>query len=516
MMARMTSVRRNLVANLGGIGAAAALQVVFVPIYVHLMGIEAFGLVGFFMLMQAVVRIADLGLSTTVRREVSRRWAGPDRDDMADLVFTVEVGTWAVGLLLGLGIFFGATEIASRWIETASVARSTLVAAVAMMGAGVAAYWPINYYVAVMLGSPLQVRANAFRLVQSTVTHVGAVVVLLVVSRSILAYLAWQIAAGLLFSVVGRIMLWTSVNAGRRPKVRPLLLRQVWGFAAGMSGISIVGLILSQLDKIVVSHAVGLKLFGYYSLCAVVGGGLLIIITPIFDTFFPRLSASVAAKNDDLVSNEFDLGSQVMSALLLPVGLAIAIFPKEVLWVWTGDPEAARIGGVVVSFLVLGTVLNGLMNLPYALQLAMGTARLAFGLACLTLIVYFPLLVVGVTRAGIEGVAIAWLAANLTYVIVGIPLTHRVAAALDPVRWIVRDLGPALLACGVVVVAFRAVIPDGIPRLETGLALVGVVITGMTAAVLASSRLRPVVVAAAARQFHLVISRKRSRDGGRR
>mgnify|MGYP001572637190 FL=1 len=53
---------------------------------------------------------------------------------------------------------------------------------------------------------------------------------------------------------------------------------------------------LTQLDKVILSKMLTLKTFGYYILAGVVGNGLSgVLITPMFNTIFPRFSALVAA-----------------------------------------------------------------------------------------------------------------------------------------------------------------------------------------------------------------------------
>ena len=76
-------------------------------------------------------------------------------------------------------------------------------------------------------------------------------------------------------------------------------------------------------------------------------------------------------------------------------------------------------------FLICGTVLNGLMHLPYALQLAFGLVKIAFKISLLLTIVFIPTIITLTVKYGVIGAAIAWLALNVIYMIIGVPLTHR-------------------------------------------------------------------------------------------
>ncbi len=44
----------------------------FVPLYIKFIGIEAYGLIGLFFVMQALFAVMDMGLSATASREIAR------------------------------------------------------------------------------------------------------------------------------------------------------------------------------------------------------------------------------------------------------------------------------------------------------------------------------------------------------------------------------------------------------------------------------------------------------------
>ncbi|MEA2488303.1 MAG: hypothetical protein QOH21_95, partial [Acidobacteriota bacterium] len=72
------SLNRNVAANFAGNLTTAVMAVVFIPVYVHYLGIEAYGLVGFSATLTSILGIANVGLSTTLNREFARRSARPD------------------------------------------------------------------------------------------------------------------------------------------------------------------------------------------------------------------------------------------------------------------------------------------------------------------------------------------------------------------------------------------------------------------------------------------------------
>jgi O-antigen/teichoic acid export membrane protein len=50
----------------------AIITLIFTPIYVHYLGLEAYGLIGFLATLQASLGVLDLGLSQVLARELAR------------------------------------------------------------------------------------------------------------------------------------------------------------------------------------------------------------------------------------------------------------------------------------------------------------------------------------------------------------------------------------------------------------------------------------------------------------
>ena len=67
----MSNLRRNVIANYIGQLYSALAGIISVPAYAHYLGIEAFGVIGFYITLQAWFQALDLGLSTTLSRESS-------------------------------------------------------------------------------------------------------------------------------------------------------------------------------------------------------------------------------------------------------------------------------------------------------------------------------------------------------------------------------------------------------------------------------------------------------------
>ncbi|HDH07966.1 MAG TPA: polysaccharide biosynthesis protein, partial [Gammaproteobacteria bacterium] len=114
----MTSTKRNIIANFVGRGWSGVITLIFMPVYISLMGIEAYGLVGIYLSLFAVLFLLDLGLSTTLNRELAKLSARNENvQQMRNLVRTLELIYWVTAVLIGVCIVLLAPLITHYWIK---------------------------------------------------------------------------------------------------------------------------------------------------------------------------------------------------------------------------------------------------------------------------------------------------------------------------------------------------------------------------------------------------------------
>ena len=458
----MSRVKTNFFANLAGSGWTALVGLACTPLYIHFLGMEAYGLIGFYFMLQGVIQILDLGLSPTVNREMARYSVLPEKAGEArDFVRTLEVGYWAIGILVGCAVWYSAPYIATHWIKAGNISPLEVRRAVTIMGALTALQWPLTFYHGGLLGLQRQVLLNGITIATATLSGGGALLILWLVSPTVSAFFTWQIAVSVLQAAATTFALWHSLpGSGHAARIDPGITRGIWRFAAGMSGITVTALILTQLDKVILSKMLPLKTFGYYILAGMVANGLSgLLIAPMFNTIFPRFSSLVAAGDEKSLLEMYHGSTQVMAVMILPAAVFIVLFSPEIMLLWTGSQEIAIHTAPIVSILVAGTALNGLMNLPYALQLSHGWTRIGLAINSIFIVTLVPAIVLMTKRYGAAGAAAVWLGLNSVYMLIGVPLTHRRLLKGEAFRWFTRDAGIPLAGSVAIAGTARFIFP---------------------------------------------------------
>ena len=70
-MSGPVSLRRNIYFNYASQAYVALVGIAMVPLYLKYLGLEAYGLIGFFATAQAWIQLLDFGLSPTLGREAA-------------------------------------------------------------------------------------------------------------------------------------------------------------------------------------------------------------------------------------------------------------------------------------------------------------------------------------------------------------------------------------------------------------------------------------------------------------
>jgi O-antigen/teichoic acid export membrane protein len=484
-----SGLKLNLVANLTGSAWAMLVQLLCIPLYIKFFGIEGYGLVGFYLMLQAMLQVLDLGLSPTMNREMARYSVQPEKADEArDLVRTLEVGYWVIGILIGLALVTAAPWIAIHWIKASAMPIRDVREAVTLMGILAVFQWPMSFYQGGLTGLRKQVLFNLLRIISATATHGGALLALWLIDSSIHIFFLWLVATNAVMVTVWTVCFWKSLPKGTRPpQLQATLLRNVGHFAAGMSGIATFSLILGQADKLVLSRVLNLKFFGYYTIAGVFGTGLVLIVTSVFNTVFPQFSALVAKGDEEAVIRLYHKGTQLMLLLIVPLAAVLALFSVEVLQLWTRNPEVARNAGPIATVLVLAAAINALMFLPFTLQLAYGWTSLGLKITMFFTAVVVPAVWLMAKHYGAIGAAYVFLGLQVSNMLMGVPLTHRRLLPHEMGRWFLRDIAPPLAASVLVVGLARIFVSTPMKPLLT----LGVLVLVLFAALLAATSVAP-------------------------
>lgn len=419
----------------------------FIPLYINYLGIEAYGLIGLFVMLQAWLSLLDMGMTPSLGREMARLLGGSHTpESIRDLLRSIEIVALSMAIIIVGGMTISANWLAVSWVQADSLPIEGVTQAFVIMGFVAAVRFLEGIYRGSIVGLQRQVLFNVVNSTMATLRGLGSVGVLAWIENSIEAFFIWQglisIATLLILVLITYGILPHAERAGQFSLVA---LLSVWKFAGGMVGITFLALLLTQIDKILLSKMLTLSEYGYYALAAIVAGALFMVITPITQALYPRFCELYARNEHMALADTYHKGAQLVSLCAGSVAIVTILFAESLLRLWTQDPELAHRTATLLSLLMLGNLLNGIMHIPYMMQLAHGLTSIAVRVNIVAVAVVVPAIAVVTPRFGAEGAAWVWVCLNAGYVVIGIHLMYRRILETEKWRWYTQDVFKPLL-----------------------------------------------------------------------
>jgi O-antigen/teichoic acid export membrane protein len=464
----------------------------FVPVYIKFLGIEAYGLIGIFAILQAWLTLLDLGMTPALSREMARFTAGAhNAESIRDLLRSLEIIGFAIAAAIVLGIVACSSWLASSWLRSEHLPADAIAHALAAMGVVTALRFIENIYSSSVAGLQRQVLLNGVTSIMATARGLGAIAILAWVSRTIEAFFAWQCLISLItIPVLAGLVYGRLPPSTRTARFSLPALLGVWRFAAGMLLITVLALLLTQVDKILLSRLLPLKDFAYYTLAGVIANTLYMLAAPISVAFYPRFTELVTRKDDLALRQVYHQAAQLVTVIVGSAAIVAIVFGKRLLMLWSADAGLTQHVAPLLGIMTGGTLLNALMGMPYEIQLAHRWTTLTITVNIIAVALLIPAIFWIAPRYGAIGAAWVWVILNGGYLIFVAYFMHRRILKKEKWRWYSSDLAIPLLAAIVSALVCRSIIPANLGRFSEFLALLVGALAVLMAAAFAASVVR--------------------------
>jgi len=462
------------------------------PIYLRVLGAEAFGVLGFFFSLQAALLVLDGGVALLVTRLVAQRKDDPAGRATANLVYGLARLSWYLAAaIIGL-VALSAGSLAQLWLNLDQLRPAYVAQALILAGVAIGARWPLGLYQGVLMGSQKMVALSVINAAMVLLSTGGGIAFVAWFAADLRVLFAWLAATSLMQVLWCRSLAREALGAGHAPAAGEVF--QFYRVSAAAGWLGLVGLLLMQLDKLVLSKVLPVGMFGYYVIAATTASGLYALVTPIFNVLYPRLAILALEPEQVELRRVYRSSTLALATFVFPIAAVLAFFADSILLLWTRDSAAAQAASPVLRLLALGTALHGIMFVAFALKLACGASKLALAISLSLLAAFLPAIVLSSVLWGGVGAAGAWLVLNLTYLLAGSELTHRRLLPGLGHCWLTNDvIPPAVLALSVAYAAAWWSRADGWSAGERTALSAFLVVACWTFMVCTSSRLRHAV-----------------------
>jgi O-antigen/teichoic acid export membrane protein len=449
---------RNIIYNLLGQGALLILAFIAVRFLFRRLGPDAFGIIMFTQTLSVVlVGLLELGIGSTVVREVAAH-EGEDKAYIANLLRTAALFAWALFGLLGLITLEVAPLLVDRWVHLSSLGSKEATTALMVLGVASLTALPRSVYASLFRGRQRMAVNNAIDVGVAILQQLGTLAVLALgaglfavvgwfATTYVLGLVAYVIAAGL---AVGWRALVPAYSKG--------IVRKNWRFSASLLSISTLSVLLTQVDKIVVSKVLPIGVLGSYGFAWTMVSRVGLVAGSIAEAAFPSFSQGLRHEDRRTSTIVYRTLQELLNFGLIPL-YAAAAFGAEPLFTYLFGSRVASTLVVPVILLSVGFYMNGTLFVPYVFSLADGRPDITARQNLLALVVTIPMSIASISTLGLTGAGISWVFCHVFCYAYGVPRYCRECLRM-PVRswyaWVARPMGLAACTYGAAGVALVA------------------------------------------------------------
>lgn len=408
-----SKIGKNILANVLGKIWTAVVSLFFVPIFIKIMGEEAYGIVTYFAVLQSVLNIMGVGLQRTLRREFSK--AGDNTEVINRYKFKMlrssEFIYFIVFLLIFQLCYLGSGVIANNWLLYETLNPSDVEIAIVLMGVSIGLQLLANLYAGGIYGLDLQELANGLQIAWVTLKNAGVIPIIILTNGSIIYFFVWMLLIDLVYSVTLRSVLIKRIPTIMKKtwNIKDLsLLKNIWNYTGGLFLISIGTALNTQLDKIIMSKSLTIVDCGAYNCAFHLGSFSSYIPTIIGTAIFSNIASLIFQNKRDEAEALFKPMNRLSVVFVTVMSSFIALFSYELILVWTKSEIYADVMRQAAPLVIFGYMLNALQQVPYDYLLAQGVTKLN-QVAIAISIPYVCTVTVYLTKTyGVMGASVAW------------------------------------------------------------------------------------------------------------
>jgi O-antigen/teichoic acid export membrane protein len=432
--------KRNVLFNLVGGGWTLVLNLAVVPLQIRFLGAEVYGLIGLMSALQYILALLDFGISLTLVREIAADTSA-DHQESRDFVQTALTIYAGLGLCFGLILIIAAPWVAQHWLQVETLPISEVILALRLMAVTLMANWFISVFLYILMGLQRMDVVNALRVVGRSVILLGGAALLLL-HVEFIPFVLWTVSTTVL-SMLVHVIITLRLFKGLSlfPRLSMVALRKNWQFSIHLNLATVLSLVYTQTDTLLISKLLPLSMLGYYQIAYALGNGLATIQQYIGSAIMPAMSASYSAGDTAQVRERYLKLTQVMVYVLGIPSFILAFYGYDFLLLWAG-PNTAQQASLPLAILCIGFLINSLATSSTMLAIAIKRIRPLLQVNFFGIFFYLPAIYLLIITFQLPGAASAWVIINVYYVVFLLHRVHHTIVPFNTVLWLQKTLLP--------------------------------------------------------------------------
>jgi O-antigen/teichoic acid export membrane protein len=401
------TVASNTVWNFAGQIAPLLLAAVAIPILVHQLGVDRFGVLSLVWILVGYFSFFDLGIGRAITKLLAEKIALQDSEASAALIWSGLICITLLGICFGAILLAMAPYFLNSVLKIPPIVRTEALESVPWLAAAVPVVTATCGLRGMLEAQQNFAAVNGLRTAFGIMTYAGALAVL-PFSHSLFPVVVSQAAARMLSGV---LHYWAckrcipSFSLGMRMSRKAL--RALVSFGSWLTISNLLSPIMVYLDRFLIGALLSVSAVAYYTAPFDAVTKLWMVPAALTGVLFPAFSEALALHDQHRVNSLYERSIAVTFLVLFPVVLAVILFAHEGLQLWLGAEFANR-STLILQVLAFGVFTNSLANMPFALLQASGRPDVTAKMHLIETPCYIGVAYWLIHTRGIEGAAWAW------------------------------------------------------------------------------------------------------------
>lgn len=355
------------------------LRFFLIPIYIHHLGMESYGLIGFYVSLEASMVFFDFGMGVASNKLLASE--SKISVKTTKILNTIELIYWGVSLVIGGGIILASDFIANHWlsIESSAIDGPKMIR---LMGLLFMVSWSKSLYMGFLAGQKKIFLQNKIQL--GIVITQGLALYLFITQLSNKIETYFYV---LIFMTIVDVSLLRYFGKASFVKksgfAQKGMLNEFFKYSSGVALLSVLSLFAFQFDKVLVSKVFTVEDLGIYNLASVLPFAVLTLIYPITTASFPRI---VNISGNPEKKKIFEDWSSIVVLIVSSFMVILYFNLPTVFSLWVGEQKA--IVSELTVLVLLGIFFHTGTNMVYNLLLSNGRPRVLSVIYSSSIIVY--------------------------------------------------------------------------------------------------------------------------------
>ena len=445
----MSNIKLNTLTSYISQGYAAIIGIIIMPFLFSILGSDAFGLIGFFSVLQIVINLFGSGFTPTIAREIARTSNKYQNKYLISITRTFETIFQVLLCAIILFAYFYSPWFSESWFNS-EIPSLVLTDIVFMIFIICALRFQSVLYLSVLRGYEDFTWLNTTAIIFNTFRYPISLLIAYYYPDIVL-YFYWQLVIStfeLIFLRVriGKLLGFSSWLPGYFNLSN---IKALKNFAQAVAITAIISVTITQTDKIIMSNVLSLSDYGYFTICMMLSNGILMLGYPIGTVLIPRLTSLYSDGKLTEFSNLYIKFTQFICIFIIPGAIVIAGFSSNVVFLFTNSEEAALWGGSVLNYYALGNAFLIVGGFQYYQQVAKGELKYHVRYSIALLVTSLPLIIIFGYQYGAIAVAIIWFSFRLFSFVFWVPYIHKKLKTVKYIPWLCQGILPSASICSV-------------------------------------------------------------------